>query len=52
VVWIGFIWLRIWTSGGLLYEHGKEPESSIKCWEVLEKLCDWRILKKASAPWS
>jgi hypothetical protein len=26
--------------------------SSIKCWEILEYLSDWRLLKKGSAPWS
>jgi hypothetical protein len=35
MVWIGLIWLRIGTSGGLL-EHGKEHSGSIKCWEILE----------------
>jgi hypothetical protein len=34
MVWIGLIWLRIGTSGGL--EHGNEPSGSIKFWEVLE----------------
>jgi hypothetical protein len=23
----------------------------MKCWEVLEKLHNWRLLKKGSAPW-
>jgi hypothetical protein len=31
-------------------EHGDEPSGSIKCWEVLEWLHNWRILKKGSAP--
>jgi hypothetical protein len=35
IVWIGSIWLRIGTSGGL-YEYSNEPSGSIKCWEVLE----------------
>jgi hypothetical protein len=43
--WIGWIWLRIGTS-----EHGIEPSGSIKCWEVLEGLHNWRLLKKGSAP--
>jgi hypothetical protein len=30
-------------------EHGTEPSGSIKCWEVLEWLHNWRILKKGSA---
>jgi hypothetical protein len=30
MVWIGLIWLRIGTSGGLC-EHDIEPSGSIKC---------------------
>jgi hypothetical protein len=30
-------------------EHGDEPSGSIKCWEVLEWLYNWRLLKKGSA---
>jgi hypothetical protein len=26
--------------------------SSTKCWEILEWLPNWRLLKKDSAPWS
>jgi hypothetical protein len=33
-------------------EHGNEPSGSIKCWEILEWLCNWQLLKKGSAPWS
>jgi hypothetical protein len=33
-------------------EHGNEPSGSIKCWEVLEQLHNWRVLKKGSALWS
>jgi hypothetical protein len=33
-------------------EHGKEPSGSIKCWEILERLSDWRLLKKGSTSWS
>jgi hypothetical protein len=25
---------------------------SVKCWEILEQLRNWRLLKKGSAPWS
>jgi hypothetical protein len=32
-------------------EHGNEPSGSIKCWEVLQWLHNWRLLKKGSAPW-
>jgi hypothetical protein len=31
-------------------EDGIEPSGSIKCWEVLEGLHNWRLLKKGSAP--
>jgi hypothetical protein len=30
--------------------HGIEPSGSIKCWDVLEGLHNWRLLKKGSAP--
>jgi hypothetical protein len=32
-------------------EHGNEPSGSIKCWEFLEWLHNWQLLKKSSAPW-
>jgi hypothetical protein len=31
-------------------EHGNEPSGSIKCWEILEWLHNWRLFKKGSAP--
>jgi hypothetical protein len=33
-------------------EHGNEPSGSIKYWEILEQLSDWRLLKKGSVSWS
>jgi hypothetical protein len=33
-------------------EHGNESSCSIKYWEILEYLSDWRLLKKGSTPWS
>jgi hypothetical protein len=30
-------------------EHGNEPLGSIKYWEILEWLSDWRLLKRGSA---
>jgi hypothetical protein len=30
-------------------EHGNEPSGSIKCWEVLEWLHNWQLLKEGSA---
>jgi hypothetical protein len=32
-------------------EHRIQPSASIKCWEVLEWLHNWWLLKKDSAPW-
>jgi hypothetical protein len=32
-------------------EHGDEHSGSIKYWEILELLSDWRLLKKDSVPW-
>jgi hypothetical protein len=34
-----------------LCECGDESPGSIKCWEVLEWLHNWRLLEKGSAPW-
>jgi hypothetical protein len=31
-------------------EHGNETTGSIKCWEALEWLHNWRLLKRGSAP--
>jgi hypothetical protein len=31
-------------------ERGNEPSGSIKCWEVLERLRNWQLLKKGPAP--
>jgi hypothetical protein len=45
---LDFEFLGIVLLGGL-FEHGKEPSGSIKCWEVLELLHNWRLLKD-SAP--
>jgi hypothetical protein len=36
----------------LAQEHDNEPSGSIKCWEILEWLSDWLLLKEDSAPWS
>jgi hypothetical protein len=52
--WDGVDWIDLvqegdqWREGSC--EHGNEPSGSIKCWEVLEKLHNWRLLKKGSAP--
>jgi hypothetical protein len=51
VLRILFIWLKIRQVEGSC-EHCYRASNSIKCWEVLEHLSDWRLLKKDSAPWS
>jgi hypothetical protein len=33
-------------------EHGNEPSGTIECWEILEYVHNWRLLKKGSSPWS
>jgi predicted deacylase len=30
-------------------EHGNELPGSIKCWEIIDKLRDWWLLKKDTA---
>jgi hypothetical protein len=45
--WIGLGQDRMEGSCG----YGNEPPGSIKCWEVLEYLHSWRLLKKGSALW-
>jgi hypothetical protein len=50
VDWIGLIWLRIRTSGGLLWTR-YWIFGFHKMLEVLEWLHNWRLLKKGSAPW-
>jgi hypothetical protein len=47
MVWTVLIWHKKGTSG-----HGNELSGSIKCWEILEELSNWRLLKKGPAPWS
>jgi hypothetical protein len=42
-MWSTFIRLRIGTS-----EHGNESSGFIKCWEILEQLSDWQLLKMDS----
>jgi hypothetical protein len=32
------------------FEQGNEPSASIKCWEVLEWLHNWQLLRKGLAP--
>jgi hypothetical protein len=52
----GMVWYGLDRSGSELgpvegsYEHGNEPSGSLKCWEYIEKLHNWWLLKKGSAP--
>jgi uncharacterized metal-binding protein len=52
MVWTGSIWIRIGRPGSFLFscEYDNEFSGSIKRWEVLEWLHNWRLLKKGSAP--
>jgi hypothetical protein len=33
-------------------EHGAEQSGSINCWDILEQISDWPLLKMGSAPCS
>jgi hypothetical protein len=46
MVWTGSMWLRIGTSGGLLWTFGFH-----EMMEALEQLHNWWLLQKGSAPW-
>jgi hypothetical protein len=43
--WDGMDWIDLAHC-----EYGNEPPGVIKCWEVLEWLHNWQLLKKGSAP--
>jgi hypothetical protein len=48
-------WYELDSSGSgwmTLVNNGKETSGSIKCWQVLGLLQNWRPLKKGSAPCS
>jgi hypothetical protein len=47
MVCTGLMWLKIVTRGEGSCQQGNKPLGSIKCWEILKLLCDWRLLKKA-----
>jgi hypothetical protein len=42
--WGGMDWIDL--------VQDNEPSGSIKCWELLEWLHNWLLLKKGSATWS
>jgi hypothetical protein len=46
-----FICFRIGISDGSC-EHGNEPSVSVKGWEFLDLLSEYKLLKKDSGPWS
>jgi hypothetical protein len=48
----GMNWIHLAQNRDQRCEHCSESWGSIKCWEVLEKLSDLRLLKKNSAPWN
>jgi hypothetical protein len=44
-----------WTGFGPVessFEHDNKPSDYVNCWEILEWLSYWCLLKKDSAPWS
>jgi hypothetical protein len=44
--WDGVVWIDMAQDR----DQWRESSGSIKCWEVLEWLHNWRLLKKVSAP--
>jgi hypothetical protein len=48
IEWDSMDWIDVAQDGSS--EHGNESSASIKCWEVLEWLHNWQLLKKGSAP--
>jgi hypothetical protein len=50
--WDGVDWINMAQDGPMegSCEHDIKPSGSIKSWEVLEWLHNWRLLKKGSAP--
>jgi hypothetical protein len=49
--WDGIDWIDLAQDRNqrrALVNRSDEPSSSIKCWEVLEKLYNWQLLKKGS----
>jgi hypothetical protein len=53
IVWAGMVRINMTQSRNQwrgFCQHGNETSGSIKCWEILEKLSDWRLLKKDLAP--
>jgi hypothetical protein len=51
VVWTGSMWLRIGSSGGLLWTW-KWTFGFHKIWKILQWLSNWWLFKKNSVSWS
>jgi hypothetical protein len=54
IEWSGMDWFHLAQNReqvAVSCEHSNKLLNSIKCWETLEWLNDWRLLKKGSAPW-
>jgi hypothetical protein len=49
-VWTGCIWSRQGPVVGC--EHGNKPSGFIKCGALTDKLSEYCLLRKDSAPWS
>jgi hypothetical protein len=47
--WDGMDWIDLAQEEGSC-GHCNKPSGSIKCWEVLEWLHNWQLLKKGSTP--
>jgi hypothetical protein len=53
--WVGMDWIDLPQDRGqwiALVNMVMKYSGTIKCWEIVEKLSDWWLLKKGSAPWS
>jgi hypothetical protein len=50
--WDGMDWIDLAQDRDLWRDivNTNEPSGSIKCWEFLEWLQNWQLLKKGSAP--
>jgi hypothetical protein len=46
--WGGMGWIHLVQANGSC-EHGNEQSGTIKRLEILQQLCDWQLLKNASA---
>lgn len=49
--WGGMNWTKLVTNG-LVFGTRNKASGSLRCWDILGYLCNWRLLKKLSAPWT